>query len=76
MYRPGADSVVPMVTSRLVNRGHGEGDDDGMLLVLMLDQDAGGDRAKDDNATYTCVNRFSQLELCDNTEVISRCALC
>lgn len=38
-----------------MSRGHREGDGDGMLLVLMLDEDTKRDRAKSDNAEYILI---------------------
>lgn len=45
-------------------RGHREGDSDGMLLVLMLDQDTGVDAAKSDSTTYMCKTDYCDLTMC------------
>lgn len=53
VYRPGADSVVAIETARLGwSGGHDEGYGDGMLLVLMLDENRGRERAKSDSGTH------------------------
>lgn len=48
-----------------VIRGHSKGDVDGMLLVLMLDQDTRGDAVKTDSATvHTCVKQIVVTSTC------------